>query len=499
MEHVQSANPIPEPAGQPEAAAEQHAQDVLPADVLRQLRQKITEACELLEFAIVEGVQVSDKIIIDIKRAQEFLSPTSHPSWSDWATFSKAYRDMAHSLGPMTVETARAKTPGQWIKAHPSIVRVVIAVSVLVLLAVLFLPLAPFDAKYKTYARNCIAVLGVVPLAAFLLWSLSIFTGVVTNRKLNQIICFCYIFILVALALWLSPFFAFHFYEGLPQIMEKTPLGLIKGCHETFANQDPKTTDSMIPKELRCGTEKEQAFQWVINIGGVLSRYPPPPQANGEKLQPRGWKISGGIVVPLYVVLLSLMGSAVSMTRRVPEYQRRALDPKEAFTNAQARENLVFQIMQVFSAPLIVITVYYLFAPDTPAKSVLVGFASGFASEPILLAIRGLVEKLAPADSLPSTTGTAPVTVTVTPSTVSLQAGQSHQFVDAVTPTTAHSNMLWSIDPPAPAGGAVSQTGLYTAPPQINGHKTVTITACSTADRTKSGSATVNLAQQPKP
>jgi len=60
-----------------------------------------------------------------------------------------------------------------------------------------------------------------------------------------------------------------------------------------------------------------------------------------------------GLVVPLYVIVLSLMGSAVSMTRKVPEHQRRALDPKEPLTNAQAREYLVFQIMQVLSAPLI--------------------------------------------------------------------------------------------------------------------------------------------------
>jgi hypothetical protein len=112
-------------------------------------------------------------------------------------------------------------------------------------------------------------------------------------------------------------------------------------------------------------------------------------------------RIQGGLVVPLYVVVLSLMGGAVSMTRRVPEYQRRTLDIEDRdMTPDKARENLVFQIMQVFSAPLVAVTAYYLFEPDSGAKSVLLGFVSGFASEPILLAIRALVEKLTPAASL---------------------------------------------------------------------------------------------------
>lgn len=53
--------------------------------------------------------------------------------------------------------------------------------------------------------------------------------------------------------------------------------------------------------------------------------------------------------------------------------------------------------MQVVSTPLIAVTVYRIFVPASPATSIILGFASGFASEPILLAIRALVEKLQPA------------------------------------------------------------------------------------------------------
>lgn len=104
-------------------------------------------------------------------------------------------------------------------------------------------------------------------------------------------------------------------------------------------------------------------------------------------------------MVPLYFVVLSLMGAAVSMTRRVPEYQGRVALPQgspKSITREQAREYLVFQIMQVISAPLIAITAYFLVEPGARASSVALGFASGFASETILLVIRALVEKLEP-------------------------------------------------------------------------------------------------------
>jgi hypothetical protein len=57
------------------------------------------------------------------------------------------------------------------------------------------------------------------------------------------------------------------------------------------------------------------------------------------------------VVVPLYVIVLALFGSAVSMTRRVPEYQGHSMDAQDSLTNVKARENLVFEIMQVISAP----------------------------------------------------------------------------------------------------------------------------------------------------
>jgi hypothetical protein len=74
------------------------------------------------------------------------------------------------------------------------------------------------------------------------------------------------------------------------------------------------------------------------------------------------------------------------------------------------REGLAFQIMQFLSAPLIAVTAYYLVAPDSRAATAALAFSSGFASEPILLAIRSAVDKLSPAGGATASeaaTGTA--------------------------------------------------------------------------------------------
>ncbi len=256
--------------------------------------------------------------------------------------------------------------------------------------------------------------------------------------------------------------------------------------------------------------------QWLVNIGGAVvfeEGYQKKEEeavvsAEGDqKEEDKGeaqacsvysedfredrWRIQGGLVVPLYVIVLALMGSAVSMTRRVPEYQRRAFESHETLSNAQARENLVFQIMQVFSAPLIVMAAYYLFAPATRTTSVLVGFASGFASEPILLAIRSLADKLKPESSDQPSRPTV-ISVTIDPSSVTLSPGQSQLFTAMVT-NSANGAVTWSSEPNI---GTLPQTGHYTAPATIPANpenRTITILAVSAADPTKRGSATVSL------
>lgn len=115
-----------------------------------------------------------------------------------------------------------------------------------------------------------------------------------------------------------------------------------------------------------------------------------------------GHKISGGLVIPYYFVLLALFGGVVGFARRIPEYQRRAIDgfnveddlDSSALDPREAREYLIFQVVQLFSAPFIACFAYSLILPEQFATSAILGFASGFSAEPLLLLIRNAVDRL---------------------------------------------------------------------------------------------------------
>jgi hypothetical protein len=77
--------------------------------------------------------------------------------------------------------------------------------------------------------------------------------------------------------------------------------------------------------------------------------------------------------------------------------------------------------------------------------------------------------------------------VVLSPASASLYAGQSQQF----TPTVAGGNnaVTWN----TPAAGALTASGLYTAPTTISAQQNVMITAASVGNPANSGSATVTL------
>ncbi|MGH7831234.1 MAG: hypothetical protein ACREP8_13775 [Candidatus Binatia bacterium] len=276
-------------------------------------------------------------------------------------------------------------------------------------------PAGPAGTVLSWWAKVILLLL-TVAVVGFVGWFLFLFTGDVTEQKMNQIILFCYLFTILSLLGWVVPFVIFPVVPGLHQAMVKSPIGVVAGCSLPLKEVPDGSTGA--PKELKCDNNTDQ---WVVNIGGTVGGDSKASAEKSEKKEPSiqtspaqtaasgaaagtesGWpsvRIQGGLVVPLYFVVLSLMGAAVSMTRRVPEYQGRlmlAQNSQKYITREQAREYLVFQIMQVVSAPLIAITAYYLVEPDLRATSVALGFASGFTSETILLVIRALVEKLEP-------------------------------------------------------------------------------------------------------
>lgn len=83
-----------------------------------------------------------------------------------------------------------------------------------------------------------------------------------------------------------------------------------------------------------------------------------------------------------------------------------------------------------------------------------------------------------------------PVSVVVTPDSASLTPSQTEAFTATVS-GTANTAVTWSL---SPAVGSISASGIYTAPAAMPRSATVTITAKSLSDPTKSASSQVTIA-----
>jgi hypothetical protein len=82
------------------------------------------------------------------------------------------------------------------------------------------------------------------------------------------------------------------------------------------------------------------------------------------------------------------------------------------------------------------------------------------------------------------------MSMAVAPLKVLLSGSQTHAFSAAVS-GSSNTGVTWSVSPNV---GTVSAAGVYTAPDIINTAQTVTVTAVSLADASKSASAIVRLA-----
>ena len=254
--------------------------------------------------------------------------------------------------------------------------------------------------------------------------------GVVWERR-SSMVSFSYVF---AIFILLSPLWSRALIGDQRDVQDedKFPIAIVRGCAKP-SKEDPNVKPGQldlksIPKEVRCETDTDQ---WLINIGGTIvkrgqpsapgkpaaeERLPAPEKkvdgadAGGKSAAATGNKSSsgepvdiyGGLVVPLYFVIVALIGGAVSLLRRVPEIQRRSeneyvsTEKEPQLSPGEVRERLGFQIIQFISAPLIAVTAYHAIGPESKSASVALGFTSGFGSESILLMIRGVVEGIKP-------------------------------------------------------------------------------------------------------
>ena len=126
-------------------------------------------------------------------------------------------------------------------------------------------------------------------------------------------------------------------------------------------------------------------------------------------------------MVPCYVIVFAFIGGVVNLTRRLPEYQKRSschffgTDTEPRVSLLEAREFVIFQMMQFLSSPFVAMVAYYALEPKSVASAVGVAFFSGFATESILLLLRGMFAGLQPATTktVASVTPTARLHVTV--------------------------------------------------------------------------------------
>ena len=105
--------------------------------------------------------------------------------------------------------------------------------------------------------------------------------------------------------------------------------------------------------------------------------------------------------------------------------------------------------------------------------------------------INAIAFKTGMTDSTMATaTYTLLISVTISPTWVTLSGGQTQQFTATVT-NASDPGVTWSLS--LSGYGTISATGLYTGPASVTASQNITVTATSVADPTKSAIATISL------
>ena len=144
-------------------------------------------------------------------------------------------------------------------------------------------------------------------------------------------------------------------------------------------------------------------YAWVINIGGHIEKCSQDSElAYGKSVT---CEVKDGLLIPLYFIIMALMGGSISLTRRLPELQKQAgsehiaTEQQPKLSQYEFREHLIFQMVQFISAPFLAILAYYLIEPSNATNAVALAFIAGFASETILLMVRSVANKITPQTS----------------------------------------------------------------------------------------------------
>ena len=240
---------------------------------------------------------------------------------------------------------------------------------------------------------------------------------------------FAYLFSVFSFALLLLPFTAMLRSNDAPP--DAGPIRMLRACVVAPASAasgapSPNSPVELCP-EMPAKSKELTYYPWLVSVGGVVAlecgkKGAPCAGREDDGKGPPMYRVQGGFVVPFYVVVFAFVGGVVNLTRRVPEYQKRsschfagtATEP--VVTLLEAREFVIFQIMQFLSSPFIAMVAYFAFEPKGVTTAAVTGFFAGFATESVLLLLRGMFNGLRPESTKPAAavSGTSHLHVSVT-------------------------------------------------------------------------------------
>ena len=227
-------------------------------------------------------------------------------------------------------------------------------------------------------------------------------------------------------------------------------------------------------------TSKTLATELSANLASAAASKPTDGRA-----EPWHVEVVGGLAVPFFVLVMSFIGGAVSLSRRIPEYQRRL---NRAYTGTleqckmrefEVREAVVFQIMQLISAPFLAIATWYIISPSSLAAASILAFGTGFASETLLLIIRGLVNGIRPENSRFQPPVVAPGAAPAPPAPTGKLAGQVLPLANQNLPTGLVLDLRTAADGVVLARLAVADNGNFSSEPLSPGRYSLTPVAAA--------------------
>lgn len=167
-------------------------------------------------------------------------------------------------------------------------------------------------ANWKSSAwmtSNWLILLGI-GVVIVIVWFLSVFVGQVTRRKNIAAITLSYIFVVGFLVV---PFIAPMVLSRYPDLMEamaRSPVGILRAG--MVGGTDPLN-------------------EWVFHIGSI------PTESDTSTEAAPVYDLSKGLVIPIYVLILAVLGGAINMTRRLPGLQNRLGTLVDAFEGDKKR------------------------------------------------------------------------------------------------------------------------------------------------------------------